>query len=82
MTNLHNNKSVPLSFNDILQLNRGGVYILYNEEEKKCQIFSSINMLSSISNIKISSFNKNLYDNTYIFFKNYFDNDDQEKIST
>jgi hypothetical protein len=40
----------------------------------------NINMLSSISNIKISSFNKNLYDNTYIFFKNYFDNDDQEKI--
>ena len=39
-----------------------------------------VNMLSSISNIKISSFNKNLYDNTYIFFKNYFDNDDQEKM--
>ena len=45
--------------------------------------FNNLDMgnLISLSNIKLSSFNKFLYEKTYIFFKNYFDNDEQENIS-
>jgi hypothetical protein len=40
-----------------------------------------INDLSNLFNIKLSSLNKFLYEKTYIFFKNYFDNDEQQNIS-
>lgn len=40
-----------------------------------------ISNFTSLLNIKLSSLNKMLYDKTYIFYKNYFDNDEQENIS-
>jgi hypothetical protein len=39
-----------------------------------------ISNFTSLLNIKLSSFNKMLYDKTYIFYKNYFDNDEQENV--
>lgn len=50
MTIEQNNRNVGISFGDLMDLSQSGVYILYNEDEKICQIFNSINMLSSIEN--------------------------------
>jgi len=38
------------------------------------------NDLPSLFNMKISSFNKSLYKETYKLFKNYHDNDEQERV--
>jgi hypothetical protein len=44
-----------------------------------CRYNSIVNNLYSMSNINLSLFNKLLYEESYIFFKNYFNNGDENE---